>query len=57
MYVPPYEALVRSLDTTPSAVASAKGVVIPGALLKLLLQWPSPTAISMKSAICAPILT
>jgi hypothetical protein len=30
--------LVRSLDTTPAAIASANGVVIPGALLKLLLQ-------------------
>ncbi|MGA2794053.1 MAG: hypothetical protein ABSE69_11045 [Roseiarcus sp.] len=38
MYVPPYEALVRSLGTTPSAIASAKSVAIPGALLKLLLQ-------------------
>ncbi|MGO8800106.1 MAG: hypothetical protein ACLQE9_08990 [Roseiarcus sp.] len=38
MYVPPYAALVRSLDTTPSAVASAERVVIPGSLFKLLLQ-------------------
>ena len=32
------KSLVRSLDTTPAAVAAAKGVTIPGALLKLLLQ-------------------
>lgn len=38
MYVPPYEALVRSLGATPAAIASAKVVMIPGALLKLLLQ-------------------
>jgi hypothetical protein len=38
MYVPPYEALVRSLGATPTAIASAKVVMIPGALLKLLLQ-------------------
>ena len=38
MYVPPYQALVRSLGTTSLAIASAKGVTIPGALFKLLLQ-------------------
>lgn len=38
MYVPPYQALVRSLGATPSTIAAAKGVMIPGALFKLLLQ-------------------
>jgi len=38
MYVPPYPALVRSLGATPATISSAKGVRIPGALLKLLLQ-------------------
>jgi hypothetical protein len=38
MYVPPYAALVRSLDTTPSAIASGRAVAIPASLFRLLLQ-------------------
>jgi hypothetical protein len=38
MYVPPYDALLRSLHTTPAAVDAAEGVTIPGSLLKMLLQ-------------------
>jgi hypothetical protein len=38
MYVPPYAALVRSLETTPSAIAGGKTVAIPASLFKLLLQ-------------------
>jgi hypothetical protein len=38
MYVPPYQALLRSLRTTKSAVDAAADITISGELLKLLLQ-------------------
>ncbi len=38
MYVPPFEALLRSLDTSRDALDANKKVAIPATLLKLLLQ-------------------
>jgi hypothetical protein len=38
MYVPPYESLLRSLNTSKSALEHVKDVTIPVGLLKLLLQ-------------------
>jgi hypothetical protein len=38
MYIPPYESLLRSLNTSKSALENAKDVAIPVGLLKLLLQ-------------------
>jgi hypothetical protein len=39
MYVPPYESLLRSLNTSKSALEHAKDVTISVGLLKLLLQF------------------
>jgi hypothetical protein len=38
MYVPPYDALLKSLHTTPAEVEGVKSVAVPGSLLKMLLQ-------------------
>jgi hypothetical protein len=38
MYVPPYDALLRSLQTTRSAIDTKSPITIPASLLKLLLQ-------------------
>ena len=38
MYVPPYEALLRSLQTNKEAFELANEITIPAKLLKLLLQ-------------------
>jgi hypothetical protein len=38
MYVPPFDSLLRSLQTNRSAVETASEVTIPVALLRLLLQ-------------------
>lgn len=38
MYVPPYEALLKSVGTNKAEVERTKNIQIPTALLKLLLQ-------------------
>jgi hypothetical protein len=38
MYVPPFEALLRTLDTDKESLEAAKKITVPAALLKLLLQ-------------------
>ena len=44
MYVPPFEALLRRLNTTKSGLENTEDVAVPVGLLKLLLQMANACA-------------